>query len=102
MTTFSPFWFSAHSSRSTSWSPAARAGRFSSTLPRQVMTSPSRTRAAKRTEILPTRPTPTQSVTDWATKPIDSMPWAKTPPIPAARAKASSWWMGLKSPEAPA
>ena len=43
-----------------------------------------------------------QSVTDWATKPIDSMPWPNTSPMPAARANAASWCMGLKSPEAPA
>src|SRR5439155_140570 len=43
-----------------------------------------------------------QAVTDWATKPIESMPWAKTPPMPAAFANSSSWWIGLKSPDAPA
>ena len=58
--------------------------------------------AAKRTLSFLTLPAPSQSVTDCATKPMDSMPWAKTSPMPAALAKAASWWMGLKSPEAPA
>ncbi len=52
--------------------------------------------------ILRTVPAPAQSVTAWATNPIESMPWANTPPIPAAFANSSSWWIGLKSPEAPA
>ena len=33
---------------------------------------------------------PAQSVSAWATKPVESMPWANTPDIPAARANSSS------------
>src|SRR5262249_14078607 len=74
---------------------------LSTTRPRHVTTSLSRTSAAKRTPSLVTRPAPAQSVSACATKPSDSMPCAKTPPMPALLANSSSWWMGLKSPEAP-
>src|SRR3989442_14087975 len=37
-----------------------------------------------------------------ATNPAVSIPWPKTVGLPAMRANSSSWWIGLKSPEAPA
>jgi hypothetical protein len=71
--------------------PGSFGARLATILPRQVMMSPSRTSPAKRTPSLATVPAPIQSVTDWATKPMDSMPWPNTSPIPAALANAASW-----------
>ena len=45
---------------------------------------------------------PNQSVTSWLAKAIVSIPCAMTPGRPAERAKASSRWIGLRSPDASA
>src|SRR2546426_11966801 len=76
VTTFSPRWFSAHTSSSTrltsSFDDLAR------TRPRQVTTSLSRTSAAKRTPSFRTVPAPAHSAVDVAAKPVDGMTWAHT------------------------
>src|SRR5206468_10947131 len=88
VTTFSARWFSAHTSSSTRCTSSL--DDLPTTRPRQVTTSFSLTSAANLTPSFLTVPAPDQSVTAWPTNPIDSIPWAKTPPMPAARANSSS------------
>src|SRR2546426_5093573 len=77
VTTFSPRRFSAHTASSTRLTSSFKD--LARTRPRRVTTSLGRTSAAKRTPSFRTVPAPAQSVVAWATKPIESMPWAKTP-----------------------
>src|SRR6202044_989665 len=75
--------------------------RVPATIMSEVSVVPSRACARKRTASRLSDSMPTASVTAVARQPAENMPCANAAGMPAARAAASSWCSGLKSPDAP-